>query len=216
MTTTTAPPPFCKDCFTGVKHSGEPVGKTITIADIPTYISEPPAGSPEAGPKKIILFFSDVFGPFFLNNKLLQDFFASQGGVDIQMRDQALEVTPKWLAEVRKQYGYCFGGPFVMDLGATDDIVAAAFAHPGFVTEEHFKKIKQPLLMSCAESDYTFSLELRRRAEDILVENKAKYQFQIFSGVQHGFASRGNPDIPDIRARSPRAGIIGWFSRFSA
>lgn len=69
------PPGDC--CVTGVKHTGEPVGKTITIAGVPTYISEPT--SKQSGSKKVILFFADVWGPFFVNAQLLQDYFASQG-----------------------------------------------------------------------------------------------------------------------------------------
>ncbi|KAJ7666983.1 hypothetical protein DFH06DRAFT_254050 [Mycena polygramma] len=51
-------------------------------------------------------------------------------------RVRAQEVTPKWLEAVRQQYGtnskycavgYCFGGPFVMNLAGTDDIVAGVF-----------------------------------------------------------------------------------------
>ncbi|KAJ6568955.1 Alpha/Beta hydrolase protein [Mycena capillaripes] len=245
--------PYCKDCITGVKHSGDPVGKTVTIADVPTYVSEPAlsATTPD-GTKRVVLFFSDVYGPFYINNQLLQDYFASQGffvlGIDYFLGDpvykhteegfsfeawfpparaKAVEVTPKWIEEVRKQYGsdakycavgYCFGGPFVMDLAGTDDIVAAAFAHPGLLTEDQFKNLKQPLLMSCAESDFTFSNEFRRRAEDILAEIKAQYQIQIFSRVQHGFAVRGDMENPDARwAKEESArGIITWFTRFSA
>ena len=48
----------------------------------------------------------------------------------------------------------------------------------------------------------TFPLEKRRRAEDILVRNKSNYHFQVFSGVVHGFATRGNPDVPDERCVS--------------
>ncbi|KAJ6613744.1 Alpha/Beta hydrolase protein [Mycena sp. CBHHK59/15] len=248
---TTIAHPHCEDCFTGVKHSGTPVGKTVTIADVPTYVSEPPSTAASA-PKKVVLFFADVYGPFFLNNQLLQDYFASQGffvvGIDYflgdpvylhteadfdrmawfaKSRKTAGEITPKWLEEVRKMHGadskycavgYCFGAPFVMDLGATDDIVAAAFAHPAGLNDDQFRKLKQPLLLSCAETDFTFPLELRRRAEDILVETKAKYEIQVFSSVQHGFAVRGDPDIPDARwAKEESArGIIGWFGRFSA
>ncbi|KAJ7666992.1 Alpha/Beta hydrolase protein [Mycena polygramma] len=197
------------DCFTGFKHFGDAVGKTVTIADVLTYISEPPAD-------------------------LVQDYFASHGflvlGLDYMRGDpwdahpdegfdrdtwiamarvRAQEVTPKWLEAVRQQYGtnskycavgYCFGGPFVMNLAGTDDIVAAAFAHPGFLTEDQFKNLKKPLFLSCAESDFTFPVEFRRRAEDILVEVKAQYQIQVFSGVKHGFAVRGDPESPDGRS----------------
>lgn len=65
-------------CFTGFKHEGTAVGKHQSIADVPTYISEPPPTTAQ-GPKKVILFFSDIHGPFYINNQLLQDYFASHG-----------------------------------------------------------------------------------------------------------------------------------------
>lgn len=64
-------------CAQGFKHEGEAVGRIETIAGVKTYISDPPAGA--TGPKKIILYLSDVFGPFYINAQLLQDYFASQG-----------------------------------------------------------------------------------------------------------------------------------------
>ncbi|KAF5390821.1 hypothetical protein D9757_004572 [Collybiopsis confluens] len=65
-------------------------------------------------------------------------------------------------------------------------------------------------------TDHTFPLPSRRIAEDILVERKRQYYFQVFSGVTHGFASRGDPNIPDERwGREQSAqGISGWFHRF--
>ncbi len=63
-------------CFKGVKHSGNPVGKTVEIAGISTYVAEP---KPGAEVKGIILFFADIFGPFYVNNQLLQDYFAENG-----------------------------------------------------------------------------------------------------------------------------------------
>ena len=69
-------------CLKGVKHSGEPSGETITIAGIQTYISKPPPAKDSSHDnldKKIILYFADVYGPFYLNAQLLQDYYASQG-----------------------------------------------------------------------------------------------------------------------------------------
>lgn len=64
-------------CVTGFKHEGTAVGKIITIGGIETYISEPKKAT--TGPKKIIIFLSDVFGPFFPNNEFIQDYFAESG-----------------------------------------------------------------------------------------------------------------------------------------
>jgi len=48
------------------------------------------------------------------------------------------------------------------------------------------------LFLSCAETDHTFGAEERNKAIDILIEDKKKYQLQLFCGVDHGFALRGN------------------------
>ena len=49
------------------------------------------------------------------------------------------------------------------------------------------------------ETDKTFPKESRRRAEDILEEVKATYHVQIFSGVTHGFGTRGDPEVENSR-----------------
>jgi hypothetical protein len=61
-------------CFTGFKHEGTPVGHEISLGGMQTYISK--LSKPT---NKILLFFSDIMGPFYVNNKLLQDHFASNG-----------------------------------------------------------------------------------------------------------------------------------------
>ena len=67
-----------------------------------------------------------------------------------------------------------------------------AFAHPSYLTEAHFEKVKLPLLLSCAETDMTFPTPSRTRAVEILTERKIEYYLQVFSGVGHGFAIRGD------------------------
>ena len=62
-------------CFQAVYHKGTPVGTTVEMGGMKTYISE----SKEAGSKKVILFYADVWGTFFVNNQLLMDYFASCG-----------------------------------------------------------------------------------------------------------------------------------------
>jgi len=241
-------------CVRGVKHFGEPVGKTTTIAGVQTYISEPltKAVSSSQDKKKIILYLADVYGPFYINAQLLQDYYASCGfivlGIDyffgdpihfhndepgfdrqawfVKSRAKANEAFPEWIEEVRKIYGtdskyyavgYCFGAPFSLELATTDKIVAAAFAHPASLNEDHFSKITKPLLLSCAETDFTFPKESRRRAEDILEEVKATYYLQLFSGVSHGFGTRGDPEVENSRWAKEKSArdIIEWFSRFN-
>jgi dienelactone hydrolase len=49
------------------------------------------------------------------------------------------------------------------------------------------------------ETDRTFPAAARHRAEDILAEIKATYHVQLFSGVSHGFATRGDPNVENER-----------------
>lgn len=63
-------------CVTGVRHSGDPVGEVKEIGGLDTYVSLPPQGLTVKG---VLLFYADVYGPLYINNKLLQDYFASQG-----------------------------------------------------------------------------------------------------------------------------------------
>ncbi|KAK7464208.1 hypothetical protein VKT23_006374 [Stygiomarasmius scandens] len=250
MSTVLAGPPGDL-CFNkGVQHTGIPAGKAVHIADVPTYLSE--AKTSGSGTQKVILYFPDIHGPFYLNNKLIQDYFAEAGfnvlGIDYfdgdpiekhansanfdrdawrnAARKRAEQWIPKWFDAVKEIYGkdaqycavgYCFGAPYALQLANGESIVAAAFAHPSSLNEDHFRGVKKPLLMSCAEIDQAFPLESRRRAEDILVEIKAKYFIQVFSGVKHGFAVRGDPDIFDERwAKEESArGIAAWFTRFT-
>ncbi|CDO68501.1 hypothetical protein BN946_scf184499.g26 [Trametes cinnabarina] len=132
-----------------------------------------------------------------------------------QKQDRAAVLLPPWIEAVRARYeltglgvGYCFGAPYVMDYIKTDWVLAGAFAHPAFLNEDHFKGVKQV--------DRTFPVESRRRAEDILVEQKAKYYIQVFSGVEHGFALRGDMSVPIQRwAKEESArGILNWFKHF--
>ncbi|KAH9923208.1 alpha/beta-hydrolase [Epithele typhae] len=230
------PPGEC--CRQTVHHVGEARGKVEIVAGVETYIARPADGSN----KKIVLFFADVYSPLYLNSQLIMDFWADQGylvvGLDYFERDSMILhsgeevfdfmkwVKPKqdraqaligpWVEAVRKDFGYCFGAPYVMEHLAQDWLVAGAFAHPAFLNEDHFRNIRKPLLMSCAEIDHTFGLEARRKAEDILVETRATYFIQVFGSVQHGFALRGDPKIPVQRwAKEESArSIVNWFEHF--
>ncbi|TFK21079.1 alpha/beta-hydrolase, partial [Coprinopsis marcescibilis] len=241
--------PIGLDCAQGSQHSGEARGRNISIVDIPTYYSRARHAS---GSAKVVLFFSDIYSPFFINNQLLQDQFASEGfhvvGIDYflgdpiqnnegkpgfnrtewsaQKRQQALELVPKWIEGVKGIYGttrkdvgtgYCFGAPYAVNMGATDDVVATAFAHPSGLTEAHFTSLTKPVLLSCAETDTAFPAQSLRRANDILTEKKGIYHLQIFSGVSHGFATRADltdPNAAWAKEQSAKS-VIGWFKRFS-
>lgn len=91
--------------------------------------------------------------------------------------------------------------------------------------------------MFVAEVDQPFPAKSRHVSEEILIEKKATFHYQLFSGVEHGFAVRGNMQdknerrsnllvIPEYWAAHVRCndlgwakeesarGIVGWWNRF--
>ncbi|KAI0370125.1 alpha/beta-hydrolase [Pilatotrama ljubarskyi] len=217
-------------CTRTVPHSGVARGAIETIAGLATYVSRPRANPEDAS--RVMVYFADVFGPFYINGQLAMDYWAEHGylvlGVDyfegdsaahhkgepgwdvdewvVPFRTSAARITPPWIEAVRERYRYCFGAPFVMDLLATDWVTAGAFAHPAFLDEGHF--------LRPAEDDFTFPHAARRRAEDILVQRKATYYIQIFGGAFHGFATRPDPSLKAERwAKEESAGaVLRWFA----
>jgi len=137
----------------------------------------------------------------------------------------ARATVPKWTKAIAERHGkettkyccvgYCFGAPYVLNSLTADGFISAgAFAHPGALTDEQFQNLAKPLLLSCAENDHAFPPEKRQKAQKILQEGGKKYQFQLFQGVNHGFAVRCNLDDPYeryVKEQSYR-GIVEWFN----
>lgn len=96
--------------------------------------------------------------------------------------------------------GYCFGAKFAVQQMAEGGLAdVGAVAHPSFVAIEEIEAIKKPLLISCAETDNIFPAEKRQETTQKLQEIKATYQVDLFSGVEHGFAARGDPSNKAVK-----------------
>ncbi|PMD49702.1 NAD(P)-binding protein [Hyaloscypha bicolor E] len=221
-------------CLKGTIHEGEPRGRLTTISGIETYISTAPEGKVNGNillyfPDVWGLFnngllimdgFADagylVFGldyfqgdPVWKHRKNRHDQSDPNFDYEAWKRKHtafADENVPKWIREVKQQYGqpktkyacvgYCFGAPYVCNELAGDEVAAGAFGHPAFLKEHHFMNLKKPLFLSCSDIDHTFDTESRRRALDLLHTGNTPYQLQLFANVEHGFALRGNMENP--------------------
>lgn len=133
-------------------------------------------------------------------------------------------IVEKALAAVKNEYkpkfivcsGYCFGAKYTIKLLGKSEIDVAAVFHPSFVTIEEVKSIKGPLFIGAAENDEIFPPELRHQTEAALAEMKATYQVNLFSGVYHGFAVRGDISIAEVKYAKEQVLLdaVCFFKRF--
>lgn len=113
--------------------------------------------------------------------------------------------------------GYCFGAKYAIQQITKDGPAdAAAVAHPSFVTMDEVEAIAKPILISSAETDQIYPPDLRAATEAKLAEIKARYQTDLFSGVSHGYACRGDMNDPLVRYAAEKTLLdqIHWFSMF--
>ncbi|KAK7431953.1 hypothetical protein QQZ08_001572 [Neonectria magnoliae] len=175
---TSNPPAQC--CTTGFLHEGNPKGTLITIDNgIQAYLASPPASKAHAGIG--ILYVLDVIG-IWQNSKLMADV---QSGLKY-LRDTGV----KCIGGV----GYCFGGEYVVHHYKTASS-SGFVAHPSFVEPEELAVITGLLSIAAAETGSIFPIEKRRELERIFIETKQEYQINLFSGVEHGFSVRGDPNV---------------------
>lgn len=78
--------------------------------------------------------------------------------------------------------------------------------------------ILEPLFLSCSDEDHTFDSASRKRALEICRRGQKTWHLQLFSGVSHGFALRGDPNDPYQRAFSvlPFLFLIGYSRKFAS
>lgn len=80
---------------------------------------------------------------------------------------------------------------------------------------EELAAITGPLSIAAAELDDIFTVEKRHESETILSKSKQDFQINLFSGVHHGFAVKG--DLSDKRQLFAKdqafAQAIAWFTQ---
>ncbi|KAJ5122863.1 Sterol O-acyltransferase [Penicillium atrosanguineum] len=134
--------------------------------------------------------------------------------------------------------GYCFGAKYAIRMLQPGGCDVAYLAHPSFVEIDELAAIKGPLSIAAAgqffalffkrfylvtnkdirntETDSIFPAPKRHESEDILAKTGQPYQINLFSGVQHGFAVRGDISKPIIRFAKESAftQAVAWFNQY--
>lgn len=92
-------------------------------------------------------------------------------------------------------------------------IDVGACAHPSFVEDVELEAIKGPFAIAAAETDHIFPSEKRHHSEDVLKKTGQPYQINLYSGVEHGFAVRGDPKNRVVQYAKESAFLqhVQWF-----
>lgn len=112
--------------------------------------------------------------------------------------------------------GYCFGGKYVARHLRSGKADVGYTAHPSHIEESELRQIQGPLAIAAAEEDQIFPAEKRHQSEAILQELGLPYQLNLYSGVKHGFAVRGDPSDRQIRFAKQSAFLqaLEWFGEY--
>ena len=89
-------------------------------------------------------------------------------------------------------------------------------AHPSFVTEEELSAVTGPFSIAAAETDAIFPADKRHKSEEILKGLGKPYQINLYSGVSHGFAVRGDLAVRANVWAKEQAFLqaVHWFDEF--
>ncbi|KAF5020657.1 hypothetical protein F66182_7313 [Fusarium sp. NRRL 66182] len=111
--------------------------------------------------------------------------------------------------------GYCFGAKYAVR-NYKEGIQVGYVAHPSFVEEDELAAITGPLSIAAAQTDDIFPAKLRHRSEEILIETGKPFQINLYSGVDHGFAVRGDPNDKVQRFAKEQAFLqaVQWFDEY--
>ncbi|MCJ1225697.1 hypothetical protein MMC12_002346 [Toensbergia leucococca] len=123
--------------------------------------------------------------------------------------------------------GYCFGGKYVLLLGAEildtvahgqalrDEeqgmaksgplIKAGALAHGTSITKDDIEGIQVPVTMVCTENDQLFPDDVRIAGQNFLEEKQVEHEIKVFPGVPHGFAVIGEYEDAKIQEAQKEA-----------
>ncbi|GMM29921.1 protein [Martiniozyma asiatica (nom. inval.)] len=232
-------------CDTLTLQEGKPTGTIQTICSLPAYVAGPLKnesgkylviftdvyGYKLTNTQLVADEFNNklgytVFVPDILDDDPFdsdsdfEDWFSRHDPVDTTalcgrfMKKFKAEFKPKYTCAV----GYCFGAKYLAQLmnGVEHGVDCGAFAHPSFVADDELKAITKPLLISAAETDSIFPRELRFKSEEILAKTGIRYQIDLFSGVEHGFAVRSDRSDPVVKYAAAKAlsDQIHWFNLF--
>ncbi|KAF2709395.1 alpha/beta-hydrolase [Pleomassaria siparia CBS 279.74] len=174
------------------------------------------------------VYLPDYFGGDVVNPEIMDDpekraafgipAFIGKNSKDLRFPEmkasaQALKVEFPKVAAI----GYCYGGWACFKLGADPSLIdAIAVAHPSLVEKSEIDALKVPVQIVAAETDHTFTPELKEYANKVIPGLNVQYEYIYFPGLQHGFAARGNQNnkIEVDGLEKAKRNAVSFFNEF--
>lgn len=113
--------------------------------------------------------------------------------------------------------GFCYGGWAVIKLAADPSLIdVVSTAHPALLEKSDFDSVKVPVQLLAPENDFTFTEELKKYAQEALPKTGVSWEYVYFPGIQHGFATRGDPSDVKQKEGLERAKrcAVAWFNEY--
>ncbi|KAF2457445.1 dienelactone hydrolase family protein [Lineolata rhizophorae] len=238
------PPGQC--CIVGVKHEGQATGEMKTIGDnISTYFAYPKDKSTQnaililtdgmghgvinsqliadqLAANGYFVVMPDLFyGDPAVMNAPGFDIYAWLPKHGPETVDPVVEAALKHMrgplgCKSVGGVGYCFGAKYVARNLKAGRVDAGYIAHPSLLTLEELRAIEGPLSIAAAETDETFPPEMRHESEAALKDVGVAYQINLYSGVEHGFAARGDVSKRLVKFAKEQAFLqaVAWFDEW--
>ncbi|KAF4174394.1 hypothetical protein CNMCM8927_008469 [Aspergillus lentulus] len=91
--------------------------------------------------------------------------------------------------------GFCYGGWAVFRLGAKGNnlVDCISTAHPSLLEKSEIETVAVPVQILAPKLDPMFTEELKLFSNQHILKQGVPYDYQYFPGIEHGFASRGDP-----------------------
>lgn len=110
--------------------------------------------------------------------------------------------------------GYCWGGWAVFKLGAKSGnglVDCISTAHPSLL-EMEIEKVGVPVQILAPENNFMFLPDMKAFVNMVIPNLGVPYDYQHFSGVEHGFATRGDMNSHEYNAAvRAHCATIDWF-----
>lgn len=218
------PPSSC--CLKSFDHEGKPLGSHKEIAGLDTYQIGEQYGDERliviltdiygnkfnntllVADELSKLNESQVLVPDILKGEPVADMSKFQEWMERHQPEENKQIVDGFLKKLHEEkspktvfgMGYCFGAKYaIQNLSDDGYFTAAAVAHPSFVAVEEVEAVKKPILISAATDDQIFPEELRNKSINILTKNDIRFQLDLFQGVSHGFAIKGDIKNPVVK-----------------